>query len=156
MKNINIKIIFIITTSGVIFFCSILPSFGEDWKTYCHTEFFINQYDASKLKYPDKEIIRIKTKETCKDREKCTKFYKETISSSNGDMNPAYERWASRISTVEIQCLKKQIRYLSVTNFDDSGNIIDSFDDPTDWGSLKNPWGQPNDPREELYKAVCE
>jgi hypothetical protein len=69
-------------------------------------------------------------------------------------MDPAYEKWAYRLSSAEIQCRDRKIRFLSSKNIDKNGKIIDSFEKPTEWMNIKNPWNQP-DPVEDLYKIVC-
>jgi hypothetical protein len=130
---------------------------GADWKIYGKIDPFVQYYDPGSLSYPtkDKDIVRLQLKSVCIDKNKCRELHKKWIRESKGEMNPAYEKWAYSLSSVEIQCRDKKIRFLSVKNIDENGKTIDGVEKPTEWMDIKNPWNQP-DPTEDLCKIICK
>ena len=142
--------------------CFLLVNFStdvgsEDWKVYGKIEpYFVEYYNPGSLSYPEKHIAKLWIKSICADKNKCRELHKEWI--DKGVFSPAYERWAYRLSLVEIQCQTKKFRYVTAKNFDENGKRIDRDEPdekPTNWVDLKNPWGQP-EPLEDLYKIVCK
>ncbi len=128
---------------------------GADWKVYGKSDPFVEYYDPRSLSHPAKDIVRLQLKSVCADRNKCRELHKKWIRESKGQMDPAYEKWAYRLSFVEIECRGKRIRVLSVKNIDENGKTIDGVEKPTEWMDIKNPWNQP-DPMEDLYKIICK
>ncbi len=126
---------------------------GADWKIYGKIDPFVEYYDPGSLSYPTKDIVRLQLKSVCADKNKCRELHKKWIRESKGQMDPAYEKWAYRLSSVEIQCKGKKIRFLSVKNIDESGKTIDGDEKPTEWMDIKNPWNQP-DSMEDLCKII--
>lgn len=81
------------------------------------------------------------------------------IAESKDLMKQEYERFVYRISSVEIQCKEEKFRYLSGRSVDENGKTIEEYDQtgqPAAWLNARNPWNQPNDPQEELWKILCK
>jgi hypothetical protein len=128
---------------------------AADWKLYGKMDPFIEYYDAGSLSYPTKDVVRVQLRSVCSDKNKCKELHKKWIRESKGQMDPAYEKWAYRLSFAEIQCRDKKIRFLSAKNVDENGKTIDDDVKPTEWMDIKNPWNQP-DPLEDLWKIICK
>ena len=128
------------------------------WKPYVKYDPFISSYDPSSVTRPSKDIVRVLVKDECSDKEKCREVYRKWIAESKGLMKAEYERFAYRISSAEMQCKAGKIRYLSKRNVDENGKTLDEFryGGGTAWMDVRNPWNEPNDPQEELWKLLCK
>jgi hypothetical protein len=128
---------------------------AEDWKVYFKLDPFVESYDANSLSRPEKNVVRVQIKSTCAEKSKCKEFYKKSVRESKGKVNKAYEKWAYRLSSAEMQCKEKKMRLLSFKNVDENGKTIDSEEKPIEWMDVKNPFNEP-DPIETLYGIVCK
>jgi len=140
----------------VVFTDCICQAADNGWILYVKNDPFVASYDLSSLKRPSKDIVRVRVKDECVDKEKCREWHRKWIAQSKGRMKAEYERFTYRISTVEIQCTSGKIRYLSGKSVEENGKILEEYNEPTAWLEAMNPWNQPNDPIEELWKTVCK
>jgi hypothetical protein len=145
----------------LLFVFIILPPYicqaaDKGWKPYVKGDPFISSYDPGSVTRPSKDIVRVRVKDECTDKAKCREWHRKWIAESKGQMKSEYEHFAYRISSVEIQCKAGKIRYLSGRSVDENGKTIEEYNEPTTWLEVRNPWNQPNDPQEELWKILCK
>jgi hypothetical protein len=115
---------------------------GADWKLYFFHENIWAYYDAQSITRPSKNIVRVWTRGD---------FTEKGVIDYVGDFGEKYENLSHLKDLLEINCLEKMIRGLSMTIYDSKGKVIDFFSSPLKWDFII-----PESRGESLYKEVCK
>ena len=139
MKSLFVKL-------GFIFIGLIIFGYGEvwgaDWNLFKETE------DA-KFYYDKKDVTRSPTKiVTVWVRQVYTKKGKMDMINLVGSR---YENLSYSINSLEFGCRTKMIRFLSMTYYSKSGEVLDLENPPDQWESIPA-----NSMFDALYKKVCK
>jgi hypothetical protein len=116
---------------------------GADWKIYCSNDMYLGYYDTQSITRPSKNVIRVWVRWDY--TEKGVMYYM-------GKFGIKYMSLSHSINLPEINCLEKTIRSLSLTYYDNEGEVIYSFSSP----SSKWDFILPETIGEILYKEVCK
>jgi len=117
-------------------------AWGADWKFIKSDDFSSSYYDAQNIIRPSKNIIRVWIKR------EFTEEYKRKIKGKHGK---EFENSDNDMILLEINCLEKKSRCLSLTVYDNKGKLIWSSSSQTKWELII-----PESNSEVIYKAVCK
>ena len=115
---------------------------GADWKFYDSNELYLGYYDAQGITRPSKNIVRVWIRRD---------FTEKGVLDVVGKIGKKYKNLSYGIGLVEIDCVEKTIRNLSLTYYDNKGKVIYSSSSPTEWDFIV-----PDSEGEKLYKEVCK
>ena len=115
---------------------------GADWKSYFVTKMELCFFDASSITHPSKNIIIVWVRHD---------FTEMGVKNYAGHQGKKYENVSHLIHLVEINCEEKKIHRLSGTVYDNKGEVISSFNSPSEWRLIA-----PESIGENLYKEVCK
>jgi len=141
MKTSLLKLKIILVIIGLAIFGN-AEVWGADWKLYFVHENLLAYYDAQSINHPSKNIIRVWTRWDYKEK---------GVLGWVGKGGKKYENLSQSIILSEINCIEKKVRDMSVTSYDNRGDIIDSSNSPSEWNFIV-----PESNGENLYKEVCK
>ncbi len=99
---------------------------GDNWVLYSVSGNYSFYYDKTSIKQQSKNNVRVSIREETKD--------------------------AYSLGSSEIDCNNRQIGDVSVTDYDNKGNVLKSFD----FKDVEMRQVKPDTLAESLYKAVCK
>ena len=141
MKPLWVKSrVILVVVMGLSIFCY-SEVWGEDWK-------LIKKTGDAKFYYDAKDITR--------SPQKMVSVWIKQVYTKKGKMDminlvgPRYEKLSYSINSLEFDCAAKKMRFLSMTYYSKSGDILD-LENPSDkWEAIA-----PNSMFDALYKKVC-
>jgi hypothetical protein len=116
--------------------------YGADWKLYNSNEQFVASHDAQSITHPSKDIVRLWTR---------FDYTEKGVLGWVKNLGKKYENLSYVKGLWEINCLEKMRRILSMTDYDNKGNVIHSTSSPDEWKFII-----PETMGESLYNEVCK
>jgi len=141
MKLLSIKLKIVILIIGLIIIF-VGEVYGADWKFHGLNESFWASYDAQSVTRPSKNIVRVWEK---------WNYTEKGVIGIVGRLGKKYENLSYTISLEEINCVEKMIRTLSVTYYDNKGEVIFFYSSPLEWDFII-----PESNGETLYEEICK
>jgi len=119
---------------------------AEDWKFFASDKKFDYYFDAASKIHVGKDILAIKVKSICVDKEKFLSDVK-----TFGKSVEKYEKYGHNIISAKVDCSSKKCLIELVTEYDNEGKVIDYAA-----GALTN-WSPVSEGTlgEILYQAAC-
>ena len=139
MKSLSVKLGVILIGLAIFGYAE---AWGADWKLYFVHEKLLAYYDAQSINHPSKNIIRVWTRWDYKEK---------GVLGWVGKGGKKYENLSHSNDLWEINCVEKKVRNMSVTFYDNRGDIIDSSNSPSEWSFIV-----PESGGDLLYKEVCK
>jgi hypothetical protein len=117
---------------------------GVDWKPYSSTDLFLAYYDAQGITRPSKNVVRVWEKRI---------HTEKGVINWMGTYGKKYANLSYSIGLLEINCIEKKVHVLSLTHYENSSKVIDSYS-----YSSSGEWEfiVPESIAEGLYKEVCK
>jgi hypothetical protein len=140
MKSLSVKLGVVLIGLALFTYAEV---WGAEWKLYDSNEDFLCYYDIESITHPSKNIVRVWVK---------WDFSEKGVMYYMGKFGIKYMSLSHSINLPEINCLEKTIRSLSLTYYDNEGEVIYSFSSP----SSKWDFIPPETIGEILYKEVCK
>ena len=139
MKSLSIKLGVVLIGFLIFGYAEV---WGADWKSFGKNEYYAGFYDAQSITRPSKNIVRVSMRLDCKET---------GVMDMVRRLGKKYENVSHLIHLVEINCEEKKIHRLSGTVYDNKGEVISSFNSPSEWRLIA-----PESIGENLYKEVCK
>ena len=140
MKPLLVQSRVILVVMGLAIFCY-SEVWGEDWKLIKKTGDAKFYYDAKDITRSPQKMISVWIKQV---------YTKKGKMDMINLVGPRYEKLSYSINSLEFDCAAKKMRFLSMTYYSKSGDILD-LENPSDkWEAIA-----PNSMFDALYKKVC-
>jgi hypothetical protein len=120
---------------------------GDNWVLYSERENYSFYYDKTNIQQQSNKHIRVWMREETKDVATEVKGKRDEGLPPNG-----HEIFSYSLVLSEIDCSNKQIGDVSVTDYDNKGNVLKLFE----FKDVGMRPVKPNTIAESLYKAVCK
>jgi len=142
MKSLSVELGVILIGFAIFGYAEVR---GADWKLYDSCERYLCYYDTQNITQPSKNIVRV--------WEKWDYTEKGVI-----DFMSHMEKFGSKYRNLsylkfleEINCLEGTYRSLSLTYYDNKGDVISAFSNSSEWDFII-----PKSMNESLCKKVCK
>ncbi len=141
MKSSSVRLEVVLAVVGLALF-GYADVWGEDWKLFKKTEDAKFYYDKHDITYLSHKMVKVWI------RQVYTKKGKIDMIKLVG---PRYESLSYSINSLEYDCAAKMVRFLSMTYYSKSGDVLHLENPPDQWESIPV-----NSMFEVLFKKVCK
>jgi len=145
MKTVHTVIIF------PVLLCLLLatPSFGSNWVICEMDNFGVHYYNKEKVKHKSRDIVQVWTRLVFFQEGK--EMYALKKRSIIEPMATGYDNLSETLCVYEIDCKREMSRFLSMTDYDEDGNILYKTPRKSNWYYIT-----PSSIKDTLRKTVCK